>query len=163
MSQTSQETPMSFNPVVSLVCWMLGTAYIRSSDENLNRNMSTSEKFSNNKQKFNEVDEPRKNIALTWRDERGGNINEYITVVQDPSTPPPSSSPERFRYEETVGTQLARKNPSIDIIDGETCTPSPSWGFYVSITPPRGEEKAVRDIASINEDYRRKSSSAPQT
>ena len=173
-------SPMSFNPVVSLVCWILGPA--KDSLENLERIVS-SEKImrEQSRRKVYQKSHNCNHSTILWNGENSGNFSEYITVIQDPSIPNHSTTSssngssssnnynDRTSFTEKNGVQLIRKIRSVETQEGELIasnnTPSPNWGFYVSITPPlqehfrSAEDKVSRDMVSINEDYRRKSSS----
>mmetsp|Transcript_19117 Transcript_19117/g.27348 ORF Transcript_19117/g.27348 Transcript_19117/m.27348 type:complete len:175 (-) Transcript_19117:177-701(-) len=154
----------TFNPVVSVFCWILGSLHAqKTSDSNLkqvsNHDLSKQDKVVEKIPK----EKKSKSNSLTWKDEiSGGNVNEYINAVQQESVPPSPLSPNSPRKSdnEFSGTQLARKSLYSESSDGEyNGSPSPNWGFYVAITPPQQDsyhERTGHDLNSINEDYRRK-------
>jgi len=169
MSRSSNQDKAiyTFNPVVSVFCWILGSLHTEKySDSNLKQlsNHDFSKRHDDSKSEKNVKEKKIKSNSLTWKDEiAGGSVNEYISAVQQESIPQSPLSPynPKRNHTEIPGTQLARKNLSSESSDGDyNSSPSPNWGFYVAITPPQQDsyhERAGRDLNSINEDYRRKS------
>eukprot|EP01035_Chromulina_nebulosa_P052311 gene52311-71337_t len=109
MSQShQQQIPITFNPVVSVFCWLLGSSIKESLDNFTSLEREIVDKRCD-ETKISAEDN-RKNGTLSWRDEKGGNITEYITVVQDRIISDSSSADD-------IAPQLARKNIASESMD----------------------------------------------
>ena len=146
-----KETPLRWfngHPIVSTVLWILG------------HDMSK-------QQKRIESDETKSPSLLSWKDDHGGHIAEYIQEVQGKTSSVTDTTyegradnggSEIIKLKRNEGTSDRNEPPSIlgDAPNGELsaeCTPSPQWGFYVPITPPdqekftkNGQKKEAEDI-----------------
>ena len=106
-------------------------------------------------QKRIESDETKSPSLLSWKDDHGGHIAEYIQEVQaKTSTAADAAYDGRSdNGSENQVIKLKRKEETTDRTEpppvfgngpnGEVsaeCTPSPQWGFYVPITPPDQEK-----------------------
>ena len=144
MSQSSHnEVPITFNPVVSVFCWLLGSSIKESQLESSSMIERVIEEKRCLDTKISE--ENRKSGTLSWRDAKGGNISEYITVVQDRIT-------SDFTSADDMAPQLARKNVATESMDEDMRTPSPCWGFYIPITPPMQELFRRDGLISLDSD-----------
>ena len=144
-SHQHQQIPITFNPVVSVFCWLLGSSIKESLDNFTSFEKEIEEK--RHETKFSAEDN-RKSGTLSWRDEKGGNITEYITVVQERITSDSSSADD-------MAPQLARKNIATESMDEDMRTPSPCWGFYIPITPPLQEFFRGDGLKSLDSDSAR--------
>lgn len=138
-----KETPMRWfndHPIVSTVLWILG------------HDMSK-------QQKRIESDGNKSPSLLSWKDDHGGHIAEYIQEVQgktsantdvSESDGSENNSLQRLRLRNKDGPNAYENSDDINKrhefdknCAGELsaeCTPSPQWGFYVPITPPDQEK-----------------------
>jgi hypothetical protein len=129
-----KETPMRWfndHPIVSTVLWILG------------HDMSK-------QQKRIESDGNKSPSLLSWKDDHGGHIAEYIQEVQGKTSAnsdvtesdgSESNSLQRLRLRNK--DEINKRQELDKINNGEIsaeCTPSPQWGFYVPITPPDQEK-----------------------
>lgn len=156
-TETVDKKPITFNPVVSIICWVLSTVYTNQSNDSLASHASQ-EAVSKVEPKVK-----RDHHTISWKDERmGGNVREYVTSVQNDSYSPPNSPTiSRKIDDENIGMQLARKNISSDSNDADHTTPSPNWGFYVPITPPQQDSfRNDKNGHNIVSDYRLKPASS---
>ena len=134
----------SAHPVVSTVLWMLGH------DTKLSR-----EKAARN--------EENRSSALSWRDDHGGHIAEYILEIQGKPQDQSghtentdlSQQATRLRSSEdqtdAMVAQMRRLGLSSNPGDEspQYTTPSPQWGFYVPITPPETEMYSKANVQQI--------------
>ncbi len=140
MGDSPTQQPLNWfakHPVIASVLWMMGT------DLNNNKNDSTGSLGS---------EETRINSSnrLSWKDDCGGNIAEFIGQVQTgdggkankEGTITSSALRKRGEFNNASGKDDRsppngfRKDPKFrDEID--VSAQSPQWGFYVSITPPQ--------------------------
>lgn len=121
------------------------------------------------------ANQTQKGNVVVWKDEQGGNINEYIAQIQlaEGKERPPRDSGEDSTQN---GVQLfprtfhAREYPS-DVMEKSRLVPSdprdensdvvyesPQWGFYVPITPPQQEVFAAlsKEVThTVQEDQRK--------
>lgn len=93
---------------------------------------------------------------LSWRDDHGGNIAEYLGQVQKGSKFSEGKNGTAFEEEDSTRRRsnsrsnntsnllnLSDKSHSRSVGNGPSSPPqdqsmqSPQWGFYVSITPPQ--------------------------
>lgn len=132
-----KETPLRWfndHPIVSTVLWILGHDMSR-------------------QQKIIETDENKSPSLLSWKDDHGGHIAEYIQEVQGKTSAATditdcdgSESSKRLKLTDEDGkcSNVTASDSGTDkFISGEVsaeCTPSPQWGFYVPITPPDQEK-----------------------
>jgi hypothetical protein len=150
MKEDHKETPLRWfndHPIVSTVLWILG------------HDMSK-------QQKRLESDGNKSPSLLSWKDDHGGHIAEYIQEVQgktsattDVTESDGSDYIQRLKLKNIDGTdnncsvgEGDRGPENEKMASGEIsaeCTPSPQWGFYVPITPPDQEK-----FTKINEPNR---------
>lgn len=106
------------HPVVSAILWILGTEIQQSPASGEDTKAST---------------------TLSWKDDHGGHIAEYIYQIQR------RNDDNNISNDRTSVTHLEQRtlnhkfnsNSKDKEIEGEVIAPSPQWGFYVSITPPQ--------------------------
>ena len=134
------------HPVISTVLWILGTNETASLDPN--------DKNNNSNGKLN---------VLTWKDDHGGNINEYMLQVQSGGEAASSSRPNNMDEEVVLSPKVSqedtvRNGEQQEDIQHADQYPSPQWGFYVPITPPQQEMhgKLKKDLVSIQAECRSK-------
>lgn len=158
MSNTSTPPSMKWNqhPVIATVLWILGTETTTTGNNETDRNSNYSSQGK---------------LNVIWKDEQGGNINEYFNQIQShngqntTSTSLSSSSssrnntgaqllPSAFQSQESgsgspmrrataASSSLSQHNlPDNGSIPVDITTPSPQWGFYVAITPPQQDSYA---------------------
>jgi hypothetical protein len=111
-------------------------------------------------QKRIESDENKSPSLLSWKDDHGGHIAEYIQEVQGKNAVIDiaqvflnDSESQRLKLkskEDSEGTKKTDGSTTGPAVENATagelsaeCTPSPQWGFYVPITPP-DQEKFVK-------------------
>lgn len=127
MAETKSVTKWNQHPLISTVLWILGTDECKV--ENIDRNCSGNSN------------------VLKWKDEGGGNINEFFSQVQCSEASSKRTVTEtqlqpgasQFLQEKKSNVlskqnQVTESDPS-----NNDYTPSPQWGFYVPITPPQQE------------------------
>jgi hypothetical protein len=105
--------------------------------------------FLGHKQRAAREEESRSNNTLSWKDDHGGKIAEYLSEVQQ-KTPVPASSKETTLLTQAELSSNSRNsnvptNQNVVVSemrrnglpgDESPFTPSPQWGQYVPITPP---------------------------
>ena len=133
-----KETPLRWfndHPIVSTVLWILGHDMTK-------------------QQKRIESDENKSPSLLSWKDDHGGHIAEYIQEVQGKTSAATDFTDEggtdkdgrqRLQLKNKGGQGDRNENhPVFGTTAGgdlsAECTPSPQWGFYVPITPPDQEK-----------------------
>jgi hypothetical protein len=134
------------HPVVSTVLWMLGGTSVLKKVESTDSNSKLAS-------------------HLTWKDENGGHIAEYISVVQgkaagshniliEETTPRLKlkskgsfqdlanavTESDSSKSSDTVRSERSRSYTVTTDVIADEITPSPQWGFYVAITPPPPDE-----------------------
>lgn len=128
MTDSKSSVKWNQHPLISTVLWILGTDV--ATPENNEKNSSNS--------KLN---------VLTWKDDHGGNIGEFMTQVQS------SDSSPRGDTETTLPLSHASTQETTQSFDhngygedlparveyGPEHFQSPQWDFFVSITPPQQE------------------------
>jgi hypothetical protein len=117
----ASETAWIKHPVISTVLWILGTVPDKGSPM---RGDNSSGSLAGG--------------TLKWKDETGGNMNEYYSHAQ---TDAPDTN-ERKEEETQLKPGVSRRNSGDAGVNGTISpagdyTPSPQWGFYVPITPPQ--------------------------
>lgn len=120
------------HPLISTVLWILGTETI-SPDHNLYPNdisYMNPQDNQNSHGKFN----------VLWKDQHGGNINEYLNKVQSmENAESKSKTTKATQLNPTVSYNEAKTQVEDKNGDGNIQNQSPQWGFYVPITPPEQE------------------------
>lgn len=122
-------TPLAWfrdHPIVSAVLWILG------------HDMSKSKNRIDQYSQYSPYSPSgNKSPGLSWRDDHGGNIAEYIQEVQGKSDSPilieGSDADDSSKQIRLNRDRDLDKNEVIAVAD---CSPSPQWGFYIPITPP---------------------------
>lgn len=123
MSEISNQNSVNWfakHPLIATVLWIMGTA--------VEKTPST------------DSEEERKSSSLTWKDDHGGHIAEYMEQIQ-------SQSKENQKIENSPKKKLNLSSKNLVLSDESSTkstnwneesevTQSPQWGFYVSITPP---------------------------
>ena len=130
MGETSsnKQPTRSFNdhPIVSTVLWILG----------------------HHVKKQNPPPQENKASMLSWKDDHGGHIAEYIMEVQaktgsDSCTITTEKTGEVSSESQQLGIKRHTKSwmppPGTGAGEESPALPSPQWGFYVPITPPEQE------------------------
>ena len=130
------------HPVIATILWILGTEEQKAPTE---------------------VEYNSKENILSWKDDHGGHIAEFMHVIQrkQEDTPTNASTNTSTNTSTSTSTSTSVTNDyyhmnshthnnklnhhnqnhgtnNNTIADADT-TPSPQWGFYVSITPPQPE------------------------
>lgn len=127
MADNKVNTKWSQHPVISTVLWMLGTEM---------SNMDVNDKNNNSNGKLN---------ILTWKDDQGGNISEFMNQVQTSDNTPMNSEGDTTVLSPTVASQYQQQQQGSEQPDSQLPDyASPQWGFYVSITPPQQEKFSVK-------------------
>ena len=148
----TQKLSWSAHPVVSTVLWMLGHDTKVSREKAAARN------------------EENRSSALSWRDDHGGHIAEYILEIQGKpqdlsgTTENTDLSQHSTRLRtvdqtDAVVAQIRRLGLSSNPGDEspQYTTPSPQWGFYVPITPPETEMYSKAKVQQIGQATSQKS------
>ena len=132
----------SAHPVVSTVLWMLGH------DTKVSRAARN--------------EENNRSSALSWRDDHGGHIAEYILEIQGKpqdlsgttENTDLSQQSTRLRSVDQTDAMVAQirrlglsSNPGDE--SPQYTTHSPQWGFYVPITPPETEMYSKANVQQI--------------
>lgn len=130
MSDSKSNAKWSQHPVISTVLWMLGTEM---------SNLDVNDKNNNSNGKLN---------ILTWKDDQGGNISEFMNQVQTSDNTPNNSEGDTTVLSPTALASQQQQNQQFQQNSEHEGQPpdyaSPQWGFYVSITPPQQEKFPVR-------------------
>lgn len=121
MAERQVNAKWTQHPVISTVLWMLGTE---------TSNTDVHDKNSTSNGKLN---------ILTWKDDHGGNITEFMNQVQTNDNTPSTSEVDTAVLSPTAISSQQQQ----DRDDKPPDYASPQWGFYVSITPPQ-EKFSVR-------------------
>lgn len=123
-----KETPLRWfndHPIVSTVLWILGHDMSR-------------------QQTRIETDGNKSPSLLSWKDDHGGHIAEYIQEVQGKTSAATditeSDGSESSKRLKLSGEDGKESNVRVSGEVSAECTPSPQWGFYVPITPPDQEK-----------------------
>jgi hypothetical protein len=126
------------HPLISTVLWILGTE--TSSIEKNDKNSSSNSKLN----------------VLTWKDDHGGNIGEFMTQVQSADSAPREF--EAVLSPKAVSSFQSDTPSGLDMDYQHSDFQSPQWGFYVSITPPQQEKfgNLKKDVVSIQSECRNK-------
>lgn len=139
-SPTKAPNPSSFtrkfsqHPIVSTILWLLGT-------ENQPLPVSA------------ENDDDKRS-TLSWSDQRGGYLQEYISSVQSAGENvggDKAGGGERNQEAQTLkpgqqrrrATKASQQEVEADQESGSEGGASPAWGFYISITPPMQEMVSI--------------------
>ena len=140
--EMSEKVRFNQHPVISVLLWILGTeSDLHVSDTYNNHN--------NNTVMHHFVDNDVEHIphiisTLKWKDDQGGNINEYMSQVQltRPIVVDGQDSkketitqlkPESAKEENRRLAKSDSDDKSGDIDDNSRYSDSPQWGFYVSM------------------------------
>mmetsp|Transcript_2961 Transcript_2961/g.3103 ORF Transcript_2961/g.3103 Transcript_2961/m.3103 type:complete len:167 (+) Transcript_2961:141-641(+) len=125
-----KNTPLAWfsdHPIVSAVLWILG--------HDMTKQKSRIEQYSRDARDPYSPNNGNKSPGLlSWKDDHGGNIAEYIQEVQGKT-----DSPLYTENMDDTNTQMRSNREQLnknDEIGPAECTPSPQWGFYIPITPP---------------------------
>jgi hypothetical protein len=132
--------PWSFNkhPLVSTILWILGTE------------IQTSPNIPTPK-------EESKGNILSWRDDHGGHIAEYVSRIQiqrenssepgqensepgnqeKPNNSDSNSSNHSNNHPQNNANHIHSATRSYSTDQDDMTTASPQWGFYIPITPPQ--------------------------
>jgi hypothetical protein len=153
MKEVRKETPLQWfsdHPIVSTVLWILG--------HNMSRPLIRKDLLCS---PYSPTSGTKSPGLLSWKDDHGGNIAEYIHEVQNQTNGlvaidlndsmemnkkinvnpnrriklnNPKKDKKEMKLNNSNGEQVVKINGSAD------CTPSPQWGFYLNITPPDSEK-----------------------
>ena len=134
--EMSEKVRFNQHPVISVLLWILGT------ESNLHVN-DTYNNHNNNTVMHHFVDNDVEHIphiigTLKWKDDQGGNINEYMSQVQLTSQESKKETitqlkPESAKEENRRLVKSDSDDKSCDIDDNSIYSDSPQWGFYVSM------------------------------
>jgi hypothetical protein len=122
-----KKTPLDWfcdHPIISTVLWILGYNMMKKKnyiEQHSPYSPNTGDKYPG---------------LLSWKDDHGGNIVEYIREVQgktDSHLVTERSDVNDTNLQMSYNRQNMDKNGEIGLSE---CTPSPQWGFYIPITPP---------------------------
>jgi len=123
---TQQGRKFTQHPIVSTILWLLGTEAqpLPVSAEN-----------------------DDKRSTLTWSDQRGGYLQEYLSTGQQPPGEGGGGYGNKEQEEghtlkpsrKRVPTKYSRQELEQDERDSGSESGTPNWGFYISITPPMQE------------------------
>lgn len=123
-------TPLAWfrdHPIVSAVLWILG--------HDMSKPINRIDQYSQNTPYS--PSSGNKSPGLSWKDDHGGNIAEYIQEVQGKSDSPivieGSDTDDSNKQIRINRDRNLDKNEEIPVAE---CSPSPQWGFYIPITPP---------------------------
>jgi len=146
MSNTSTPPSLKWNqhPVIATVLWILGTEH--SAKNGINNENEKSANF-NSQGKLNVI----------WKDEQGGNINEYISQVQSNNSHYPSSSSSKT----TVASNLSRQSAAAQLFptfqsaqldENSTITPDSTAAFAAqqtnNVNPQNNGDNPVYDATT---------------
>lgn len=137
MKEVVRDTPLQWfsdHPIVSAVLWILG--------HDMSKQKNRLEQYTPHSPNTG----TKSPGLLSWKDDHGGNIAEYIQEVQSKTN---TNSPQLTARSDTTdtsrhmklnnskGEQNVKKSEEGGLAE---CTPSPQWGFYIPITPPTDQD-----------------------